>query len=125
MGFIRKKGESGAATNYITRNQALKKLQISLAAFRRLCILKGIYPREPSNRKKASGKARSTAPTTYYYRKDIQFLLHEPLLDTLREYKIYSRKLKKAVSKREWEVARQLETNAKPEFKLDHIIRER
>lgn len=41
MARIKRKGESGAAKNYVTRNQALKKLQISLSDFRRLCILKG------------------------------------------------------------------------------------
>jgi len=34
MGKMKKKGESGAATNYISRNQALKKLQLTLADFR-------------------------------------------------------------------------------------------
>jgi pescadillo protein len=42
MAKIKKKGESGAAKNYVTRNQALKKLQVSLSDFRRLCILKGM-----------------------------------------------------------------------------------
>ncbi|KND03939.1 mRNA-binding ribosome synthesis protein NOP7 [Spizellomyces punctatus DAOM BR117] len=122
MGKKQKKGEKGAVTNFITRTQAVKKLQISLAHFRRLCILKGIYPREPKNKKKV-GKG-STAPKTYYYRKDIQFLLHEPVLHTLREQKIFARKLSKAIAKREWSQAKNLE-ESKPEYTLDHIIRER
>ncbi|KAJ3387962.1 mRNA-binding ribosome synthesis protein nop7 [Lobulomyces angularis] len=123
MGKIQKKGEKGAATNYVNRNQALKKLQLSLAAFRRLCILKGIYPREPKNKKKA-GKG-STAPRTYYYKKDIQYLLHEPLVQKYRDYKTYQNKLKKAVLRKEWSVAKSLEANKKPDFRLDHIIKER
>jgi pescadillo protein len=93
MGLIKKKGKEGAAVTYISRNQALKKLQLSLPAFRRLCILKGIYPREPANKKKVSGG--STAPRTYYYRKDIHFLLHEPLVAQFRQHRIYQLKLKK------------------------------
>lgn len=70
MGKLKKKGERGAAVNFVSRNNALKKLQLSLPDFRRLCILKGIYPREPNNTKKLKGGPNAT----YYYAKDIQFL---------------------------------------------------
>eukprot|EP01043_Picozoa_sp_COSAG02_P099343 COSAG02_NODE_35453_length_468_cov_0.764228_1_plen_39_part_10 len=33
-----KKGVKGNASNYITRNKALKKLQLSLKDFRQICI---------------------------------------------------------------------------------------
>lgn len=41
MGRLKQKGKAGAAKAYVTRSSAIKKLQCSLADFRRLCILKG------------------------------------------------------------------------------------
>ncbi|GAA5930209.1 mRNA-binding ribosome synthesis protein NOP7 [Sporobolomyces koalae] len=119
---MKKKGEAGASKNYITRNQAIKKLQCTLGDFRRLCILKGIYPREPRNRKKAN--KGSSAPASFYYSKDIQYLLHEPVLDKLREHKAFAKKLSKAVGRGEWALAKNLE-ESKPTYRLDHIIKER
>ncbi|KAF2877110.1 Pescadillo N-terminus-domain-containing protein [Massariosphaeria phaeospora] len=123
MGRIKKKGTAGAAKNYITRTRAVKKLQISLPDFRRLCIFKGIYPREPRNKKKVS--KGSTAATTYYYTKDIQYLLHEPLLTKFREHKSVAKKIGKALGRGEAGDAARLEKNLMPKLKLDHIIKER
>ncbi|KAG0209438.1 mRNA-binding ribosome synthesis protein nop7 [Mortierella sp. GBA30] len=122
MGKLQKKGKAGAAINYITRNQALKKLQVTLADFRRLCILKGIYPREPKNKKKAN--KGSTAPSTFYYAKDIQYLMHEPILGKFREYKTFAKKMAKVMSKGQYSTAKTLSEN-KPIYTLDHIIKER
>lgn len=119
---IKKKGTSGNAKNFITRTQAVKKLQVSLADFRRLCIFKGIYPREPRNKKKAN--KGSTAPVTFYYAKDIQYLLHEPVLQKFREHKTFAKKLQRALGRGEVSDAARLESN-RPKYSLDHVIKER
>ncbi|SGZ52829.1 CIC11C00000004695 [Sungouiella intermedia] len=122
MARIKRKGKSGAAKNFVTRNQAIAKLQVTLADFRRLCIFKGIYPREPRNKKKAN--KGSTAPTTFYYAKDIQYLLHEPVLNKFREQKTFSKKLQRALGRKELGDAQRLE-KARPKYTLDHLVRER
>ncbi|XP_069768614.1 pescadillo-like [Narcine bancroftii] len=121
-GLPKKKHERGAAVNYISRNSAKKKLQLSLADFRRLCILKGIYPHEPKHKKKAN--KGSTAQRTFYLVKDIKFLLHEPIVNKFREYKVFVRRLRKAFGKAEWNSVDRLKDN-KPAYKLDHIVKER
>ena len=82
----------------------------------------GIYPREPKNRKKAN--KGSSAPASFYYAKDIQYLLHEPVLHKLREHKAFAKKLSKAVGRGEYGLAKNLEEQ-KPTYRLDHIIKER
>uniref|UniRef100_A0A8C4TKJ6 Pescadillo homolog n=1 Tax=Erpetoichthys calabaricus TaxID=27687 RepID=A0A8C4TKJ6_ERPCA len=89
---------------------------------RRLCILKGIYPHEPKHKKKVN--KGSTAPRTFYLVKDIRFLLHEPIVNKFREYKVFVRKLRKAYGKAEWSTVQHLREN-KPGYKLDHIVKER
>ncbi|KAK7607631.1 Pescadillo N-terminus-domain-containing protein [Phyllosticta paracitricarpa] len=123
MAKIKKKGEAGNAKNYITRTQAVRKLQISLPDFRRLCIFKGIYPREPRNKKKVSKSA--THSTTFYYTKDIQYLLHEPLLNKFRDHKAVAKKISRALGRGEVTDAARLEKNLTPRMALDHIIKER
>lgn len=96
---------------------AVNKLQVSLKDFRKLCILKGIYPREPKKKFKGGN-------TTYFFAKDIQFLMHEPLLDRFREQKAFLKKVTKAVGRHEKLKARRLDAR-RPTYKLDHLIRER
>ncbi|VDK60051.1 unnamed protein product, partial [Anisakis simplex] len=119
---IKKKHESGAATNYITRTKALKKLQLNLKDFRRLCILKGIYPHEPLHKKKVN--KGTTENRVYYYKKDINFLASEPIIDKFREYKIFLRRLTTAKAKREEDRVKKL-YERRPEYVLDNIVRER
>lgn len=139
MGRVKQKGKAGAAKAYVTRSAAVKKLQCSLADFRRLCILKGlshlpsflclvpkhqsgIFPREPRHRKKAN--KGSSAPTSFYYAKDIAYLAHEPILKKLREHKAFAKKLSRALGRGEWSSAKSLEEH-KPVYTLDHVIKER
>ncbi|KAG6963914.1 hypothetical protein JG688_00007938 [Phytophthora aleatoria] len=117
FGKEQRKGMRGSAANYITRSQALKRLQVSLKDFRRLCILKGIYPREP--KKKPSGKDK-----TYYYLKDVMFLAHEPVLEKFRAFKTFMKKVKKAMGKKDYEDAKRKHEN-RPTYELDHIVKER
>eukprot|EP00252_Welwitschia_mirabilis_P011146 TRINITY_DN2504_c0_g1_i1.p1 TRINITY_DN2504_c0_g1~~TRINITY_DN2504_c0_g1_i1.p1 ORF type:complete len:627 (+),score=164.26 TRINITY_DN2504_c0_g1_i1:273-2153(+) len=111
------KKKEGNAARYITRNKALNRLQLKLSEFRRLCILKGIYPREPKKKFEGSNK-------TYYHAKDIAFLAHEPLLDKSREIRAYEKKIKKAKGKKNFDLAQRLQKR-RPGYTVDHLVRER
>lgn len=76
-----------------------------------------MFPRDP--KKKVKGNHH-----TYYHMKDIAFLKHEPLVEKFRDMRSYDRKVKKAVSKKNKDLAERLLTR-KPSYTLDRLIRER
>ena len=111
----KKRGKEGNAVLYATRNQALQRLQLRLPEFRRLCILKGVHPREP--RKKVAGQNK-----TYYHVKDIAFLAHDPLLERFRSIRSHARKVRRAKAKGQIEAAQRLAESA-PRYRLDSLVR--
>ncbi|XP_076232325.1 pescadillo homolog isoform X2 [Calliopsis andreniformis] len=118
----KKKYQAGEGAQFMTRKAALNKLQLSLNDFRRLCILKGIYPREPRNRKRA--QKGDPGIKILYHKKDIQFLLHEPIIWKLRDYKVFNKKVSRARTLREFSDLKRYLRNH-PTLKLDHIVKER
>ena len=118
LGKERKAG-MGEKALYISRTRALRKLQLSIKDFRRLCILKGIYPREPSKRKAGSGTGKA-----YYHVKDISYLAHEPLLKKFHEIKVFMKKVAHALNRKERDVAIK-KYEKLPTYRLDHLIQER
>ncbi|URE39889.1 Pescadillo N-terminus [Musa troglodytarum] len=110
------KKKEGNAAKYITRTKAVHYLQVSLSNFRKLCILKGIFPREP--KKKVEGNHK-----TYYHMKDILFLAHEPLLEKFRDIRAHKKKVKKALARKNRDLADRL-LNREPTYKLDRLILE-
>lgn len=90
---------------------------IGFTYFRRLCIFKGITPREP--KKKFKGTHH-----TYYHVKDIAFLHHEPLVEIHRTIRTHEKKIKKAEAKKNLERANKLREQT-PKIRLDRIIKER
>ncbi|KAK7293423.1 hypothetical protein RJT34_16288 [Clitoria ternatea] len=111
------KKKEGNAAKFVTRSQALKHLQISLPLFRKLCILKGVTPREPKKKFKGTHQ-------TYYHVKDIAFLHHEPLVEIHRAIRVHEKKIKKAEAKKNLERAKRLRERT-PKPKIDRIIRQR
>ncbi|XP_012152384.2 pescadillo homolog [Megachile rotundata] len=118
----KKKYQSGEGAQFMSRKAALKKLQLSLNEFRRLCILKGIYPREPRNRRRA--QKGEPGIKILYHKKDIQFLMHEPIIWKLRDQKIFNRKVAKARSLKEYSEMKRYLSNH-PTITVDHIVKER
>ena len=117
MGKKTKKSTKGEAAKYITRSSALKKLKLTLKEFRRLCILKGIFPKDPKRKVKGQNK-------TYYLSKDIRYLSHERLINKFKEINAFRRKIKKAKSKAMKFDYKNLKENI-PQYSLTHIIKER
>ena len=110
-----KKGVRSEASNYITKGKAMRRLHLKGKQFHRLCILKGIFPREPKKR---------TSNKTYYHVKDVRFLAHEKLLDKFREIDAWMKKVRKAKVRGDEVKAKNMQENT-PIYSLHHLVKER
>jgi len=119
FGKKQKKNHSGLDATFIGRSACLKRLQVTLKDFRRLCILKGVYPREPRGRTPSKKKGQ-----VYYHIKDLKSLAHEPILAKFREFRAFMRKVRRAAGRNEGEEARRMEGYA-PSYSLHHLVKER
>jgi pescadillo protein len=112
-----KGGQKGEQSQYKTRSNAIRDLQVSLQDFRRLCILKGVYPREP--RKKFKGNDK-----TYFHTKDLKILQHDQLLTKFRDVKAHLKKHKKLLGRRELALAED-HLKKTPKIALGPVIKDR
>ena len=80
--------------------------------------MKGVYPREPS--KKVKGRDK-----TYYYTKDIMFLMHDPVLSKLREQKTWRKRIAKAKGRKQAVAEIRRIEKQKPKYSLIPIVKER
>ncbi|KAL0230061.1 hypothetical protein PCE1_003625 [Barthelona sp. PCE] len=111
MVFIKK-----APKTEMTRTQAVRALQMSLSDFRKLCILKGVYPCPAP---KGEVKHR-----TYYSIRDIKSIGTEPVLRKFREIKASVKKINRAKNRQEKHLEDSLQ-NQRPYLDLTGILKER
>jgi pescadillo protein len=82
-----------------------------------LCILKGVYPREPKKKLKGSDK-------TYFHIKDLKILEHDDLLSKFRDIKAHLKKYTKFLGQKEFKRAEEHKQMI-PKYSLSHVIKER
>lgn len=119
MGKKQKKNHSGLDATFIGRSQCLKRLQVTLKDFRRLCILKGIYPRQPLGKVPKNKKGQ-----TFYHMKDVKAIAHEPVLQKFRDFRAFMKKIRRAAGRNEKDEAVR-KNSLVPTYNLNHLVKER
>lgn len=102
--------------NFIPRVRAIKFLQVTPAEFRKLCILKGIFPRMPPR--------QYAGLQSYYFKKDITQLAKDPVAQTLRSLHTYHKKHQKFTYLKDKHSLKFLELS-KPDYDMKRLVAER
>ncbi|CAD2091208.1 pescadillo homolog, putative [Plasmodium vinckei lentum] len=117
---IKKKNQE----KYLTKRKIQKKLFLNESEFRRLCIFKGIYPKDYKDIPlKLRNKFHKNK--VYYTRSDYKKLSNEKIIQDFRKIKTGLKRYKKyKLSLEDNEKCKSIIRNF-PKYKLDHIIKER
>lgn len=107
---------------YLSRMQATRLLQLDAIHFRRLCILKGIYPRAlPTSKQKQSGNEKQ-----YYLAREIKWAVHDHLTERMAAQRAWEKKVKRAQAMGRKDHLRTLSSAlVKPRHSLVATIKER
>ncbi|XP_952901.1 DNA damage response protein (pescadillo homologue), putative [Theileria annulata] len=128
MTLKKKPGKEGSTKNFITRTQAVRRLQVSLRDFQRLCILKGVYPRDVARggtlTSKGINRRRLKKDKIYYHINDIRNLASGELLPKFRDISSHLKKFKRLVERGEKFDAK-LKAKNRPRYSLAPIVKER
>ncbi|CDO64888.1 pescadillo-like protein [Plasmodium reichenowi] len=121
---LKKKIKKKKEGKYLTKKHILKKLFLNEEEFRKLCIFKGIYPKDfkeiPLKYRKKFYKHK-----VFYTRNDFLKLSHEKIINDFRKIKIYLKKYKKCkLTLEDFTRSKNIIANF-PVYKLEHIIKER
>lgn len=109
-------------SKFLSKMQAQRLLQIDAMTFRRLCILKGIYPRSiAKSRQKDSGNTKQ-----YYLAKEIKWLIRDDIRSRIAAFEAWEKKVRRAKAQHRFDTLKVLESNKKkPHYRLDATIKER
>lgn len=107
---------------YLTRMQASRLLQVDSMNFRRLCILKGVYPRaQARSKQKVSGNEKQ-----YYLAKEIKWLVRDQLTNRIAAFGAWEKKVRRAKAMQQKRDLQTLQSmKVKPQYSLDATIKER
>ncbi|RNF20739.1 pescadillo [Trypanosoma conorhini] len=107
---------------FLTRMQATRLLQVDSIQFRRLCILKGIYPRALARSKqKQSGNDKQ-----YYLAREIKWLVRDHVAERMMAHRAWEKKVRRAEAMGLTEELEVLRSNkVKPQYSLVATIKER
>lgn len=118
-----RKGTKGAAVEYVSRGRAMRKLQLERADFRRLCILKGVHPRDAPHKNRIAGATRD--PTGVYLAKDVRHMAHDPVLAQLRSARAFDKRVRRLLGRGDVSRAVEAERTLRPALSLARLVKER
>ncbi|KAG8343464.1 hypothetical protein TRVL_05708 [Trypanosoma vivax] len=107
---------------FLSRVQASRLLQVDAIEFRRLCILKGIYPRALARSK----QKQSGSDKQYYLAREIKWLVHDQIVNRMMAHRAWEKKVRRAEAMGLQEDLDVLRSNkVKPRYSLVATIKER